>query len=80
MRRLDIPDDLQKKYGFAQLGPADGMVKNAIFGYNSRQLYKLDLRADLQNDGIAKIKAGYLDEGGERSNAAYGYVSRRGLG
>ena len=35
LRRLEIPDDLQKKYGFAPLGPADGMVKNAIFGYNS---------------------------------------------
>jgi len=79
-RRLEIPDDLQKKYGFASLGPADGTVKNAIFGYNSAQLYKLDLRADLQNDGISKIKAAYLEDGGQRSNTAYGYVSRRTLG
>ena len=79
-RRLEIPDDLQKKYGFAPLGLADGTVKNAIFGYNSAQLYKLDLRADLQNDGIAKIKAAYLEDGGQRSNTAYGYVSRRALG
>jgi hypothetical protein len=80
MRRLEIPDDLQKKYGFAPLGPADGMVKNAIFGYNSAQIYKLDIRADLQNDGISKIKTAYLEQGGERSNAAYGYVARRALG
>jgi uncharacterized protein len=79
-RRLEIPDDLQKKYGFAPLGPADGTVKNAIFGYNSAQLYKLDLHADLRNDGIAKIKAAYLEQGGERSNTAYGYVARRALG
>ena len=79
LRRLEIPDDLQKKYGFAPLGPADGMVKNAIFGYNSAQLYKLDIRADLQNDGIAKIKTAYLEQGGERSNTAYGYVARRAL-
>jgi hypothetical protein len=79
LRRLEIPDDLQKKYGFAPLGAADGMVKNAIFGYNSAQLYKLDIRADLHNDGIAKIKTAYLDQGGQRSNAAYGYVARRAL-
>jgi uncharacterized protein len=79
LRRLEIPDDLQKKCGFAPLGPADGMVKNAIFGYNSAQLYKLDIRADLQNDGIAKIKTAYLEQGGERSNTAYGYVARRAL-
>jgi uncharacterized protein len=79
-RRLEIPDDLQKKYGFAPLGPADGMVKNAIFGYNSAELYKFDLHAELQNDGMAKIKTAYLEQGGERSNAAYGYVARRALG
>lgn len=76
-RRLEIPDDLQKKYGFAPLGPADGMVKNAIFGYNSAQLYKLDIRAELHNDGMAKLKTVYLEQGGQRSNAAYGYVARR---
>jgi predicted TIM-barrel fold metal-dependent hydrolase len=78
-RRLEIPDDLQKKYGFAPLGPADGMVKNAIFGYNSAQLYKLDIRAELHNDGMAKLKTAYLEQGGQRSNAAYGYVARRAL-
>jgi uncharacterized protein len=55
-------------------------VKNAIFGYNSAQIYKLDIRAELQNDGMAKIKTAYLEQGGERSNAAYGYVARRALG
>jgi predicted TIM-barrel fold metal-dependent hydrolase len=80
MRRIEIPDDLQKKYGFAPLGPADGMVKNAIFGYNTAQLYKLDIHAELHNDGINKIKAAYLDQGGQRSNTAYGYVARRAFG
>jgi hypothetical protein len=53
------------------------MVKNAIFGYNSAQLYKLDIHAELHNDGISKIKTAYLDQGGQRSNTAYGYVARR---
>jgi predicted TIM-barrel fold metal-dependent hydrolase len=79
LRRIEIPDDLQKKYGFAPLGPADGRVKNAIFGYNSAQIYKLDIRADLQNDGLAKIKAAYLEGGGAPTNLAYGYVARRAL-
>jgi predicted TIM-barrel fold metal-dependent hydrolase len=77
MRRLEIPEDMQKKSGFAPLGPADGLVKQAIFGFNSARLYNLDIRAELHNDGIAKIKTAYLQHGGERSNTAYGYVARR---
>ena len=39
MRRLEIPEDMQKKHGFAPLGPADGVVKSAIFGGNAVRLY-----------------------------------------
>jgi uncharacterized protein len=77
MRRLEIPEDMQKKFGFAPLGPADGLVKQAIFGFNSARMYNLDIRAELHNDGIAKMKTAYLEQGGQRSNAAYGYVARR---
>jgi uncharacterized protein len=76
-RRLEIPDDMQKKYGFAPLGPADGPVKSAILGFNGARHYHLDLRAalnDMPFDGIAKQKAAYLENGGSPSNAAYGYV------
>jgi hypothetical protein len=45
LRRLEIPEDMQKKWGFAPLGPANGLVKRAIFGYNSAALYNLDLNA-----------------------------------
>jgi len=79
LRRLEIPEDMQKKFGFAPLGAADGAVKNKIFGYNSAEIYKLDIRAELHNDGISKIKTAYLEQGGERSNTAYGYVARRAL-
>src|SRR5215471_14722962 len=78
-RRLEIPEDMQKKFGFAPLGPADGAVKSAIFGYNAAQFYKLDLRAELaplKDDGIAKLKAAYLEGGALRSNTAYGYIAR----
>jgi len=76
-RRLEIPEDMQKKHGFAPLGAADGPVKGAILGYNGARHYHLDLHAaanELPMDGIAKRKAAYLENGGGRSNAAYGYV------
>ncbi len=77
-RRLEIPEDMQKKHGFAPLGAADGMVKNAIFGYNSARLYKLNLRADyapMEQDKFAAIKRRYELAGGFRDNATYGYVN-----
>ena len=45
MRRLEIPEDMQKKYGFAALGGADGPVKQMIFGGNAARLYRLNLKA-----------------------------------
>jgi predicted TIM-barrel fold metal-dependent hydrolase len=76
-RRLEIPEDMQKKHGFAPLGPAEGPVKGAILGYNGARIYALDLRAaadQLPYDGIAQRKAAYLEQGEGRSNTAYGYV------
>ncbi len=84
LRRLEIPEDMQKKWGFAPLGPADGFAKNQIFGYNSARLYNLTLRAEypsLSPDKFAQIKedyrlAGRLDE--LRDNAVYGFIAKRG--
>jgi predicted TIM-barrel fold metal-dependent hydrolase len=42
-RRIEIPKDLQKKFGFLSLGPADGSVKKAVFGLNAARLYGLTL-------------------------------------
>ncbi len=41
LRRIEIPDNMQKQFGFRPLGPADGPVKKAIFGLNSGRLYGL---------------------------------------
>src|SRR5277367_2916090 len=41
LRRLEIPEDMQKKYGFKPLGPADGKVKRQIFAENSLRLYHM---------------------------------------
>jgi len=76
LRRLEIPDELQKKYGLAPLGPADGKVKTAIFGGNNARLYnyKPQMRAELENDKLAEYKGLYEKHGAGRTNLAYGYA------
>jgi predicted TIM-barrel fold metal-dependent hydrolase len=78
LRRLEIPDDIQKKYGLAPMGPADGPVKRAIFGDNNARLYsfKPGERAALENDKLAYYKGIYEKHGSERTNLAYGYVNK----
>ena len=78
LRRLEIPEDLQEKHGFAPLGPADGKIKNAIFGRNAAPLYDLGDHFDyepMQRDTLDKMKAEYAISGIGRSNVAYGYVA-----
>jgi hypothetical protein len=79
LRRLEIPDEMQKKHSFAPLGSANGVVKSAIFGGNAARLYNINQRAALgtiTNDKIAAIKSEYVANGGLRSNTRYGYVPR----
>lgn len=40
-RRIEIPEDIQKKFGLAPLGPADGEVKTKIFGANAAKLHNV---------------------------------------
>ena len=78
LRRLEIPEALQKKYGYAPLGAADGPVKSAIFGDNNARIYnvKPSLRAELETDKLAEYKTLYAKHGAGRTNLAYGYVRR----
>ena len=76
LRRLEIPEEMQKKYHFLPLGPADGPVKNAIFGTNSARLYKYNRRADLSYHRIALGRDEYEREGPGRTNRRYGFVAR----
>ena len=85
MRRIEIPEDMMKKQGWKiPLGDGQGSVKNKIFGENSAKLYNLDaqkIAADAKafdNDKIAQMKAEYHAMGGDRSNAAYGYIAKEG--
>jgi predicted TIM-barrel fold metal-dependent hydrolase len=79
LRRLEIPDDMQKQHGFAPLGSADGPVKTAIFGGNAQRLYGYERRADLAADRFTAIKASYEENGVGRSNLRYGYVRKPAL-
>jgi predicted TIM-barrel fold metal-dependent hydrolase len=79
LRRLEIPEDMQRKHGFAPLGPADGPVKAAILGGNGARHYGItERRTELDRDGVGRMKAAYLGAGQDRSLAAYGYVVPRG--
>jgi len=79
LRRLEIPQDMQKKFGFAPLGPPDGPVKTAIFGGNSARIYKYNVQAELGTpDRFAQRKQQYLAAGPRRSNLRYGYVANPG--
>jgi hypothetical protein len=75
LRRLEIPEDMQKKYGYAPLGAPQGRVKSMIFGENSARLYKYDRRAELARDKVALARAAYERDGPGRTNLRYGYIA-----
>jgi hypothetical protein len=78
LRRIEVPEELQRKYNLPALGAADGPIKNAIFGENNARIYnfKPEQRAALASDKIAYHKAIYEQHGEGRTNMAYGYVNR----
>ena len=76
-RRLEIPEDLRKRHGFAALGEATGPLKSRIFWDNGAEIYGLkseDRQGNFDGDAIQEIKSEYLALGGQRSNKTYGYV------
>ncbi|HET9232625.1 MAG TPA: amidohydrolase family protein, partial [Candidatus Eisenbacteria bacterium] len=79
-RRMEIPENLQKKFGFTSLGDADGPVKRKILGENAARLYGIDVAktvAALDADKLATARTAYAEAGAERSNLAYGFVNKR---
>ncbi len=77
LRRLEIPEAMQKQHGFAPLGDANGPVKTAIFGGNNARLYGIEPRQAalaLEQDRFAAVKLEYEAHGAARSNLRYGYV------
>lgn len=81
MRRLEIPDDMRKRYGFPALGGPNSATKQMIFALNSVRLYGLKLRTaanapmpEYSEDRLAQLKAQYDMAAKEPTNLRYGYV------
>jgi predicted TIM-barrel fold metal-dependent hydrolase len=55
LRRLEIPEDMQKKFGFRPLGPANGPVKNRIFAANAAAIHPYSAAA-VNSDELARMK------------------------
>jgi hypothetical protein len=57
LRRLEIPEDMQKRYGFAALGGPTYRVKTAIFSGNNMRLYGRAKRSDLGDRFAARMRS-----------------------
>jgi hypothetical protein len=55
LRRLKMPEDLRKRFGFPPLGPAAGALKKRIFAGNAGQVYSFDAEG-LKTDKVARRK------------------------
>src|SRR5580704_10518321 len=76
LRRLEIPEDMQAKFGLQPLGAADGPIKTAIFSGNSVRLYNYKAPASwAKMDRFSALKEKYLKAGPSRTNLRYGYVA-----
>jgi uncharacterized protein len=76
LRRLEIPEDMQKRFGLKPLGPAGGPVKTAIFSGNSSRVYDYKAPAHWSKmDRFAALREEYLQSGPHRTNLRYGYVA-----
>jgi predicted TIM-barrel fold metal-dependent hydrolase len=73
-KRFQITDALCEKFGYAKLTKED---KAKIFGLNAARIYGVDVSAQrkaLPADTINKVRHAYFDQGGQRENAAHGWV------
>jgi predicted TIM-barrel fold metal-dependent hydrolase len=73
-KRFQISDEFCEKFGYKKISKED---KARIFGLNAAKLYNVDVKAKrkaLTADALEKMKVAYLERGGQRSNAAYGWV------
>lgn len=74
MKRFQISDKLCEKFGYQKLTKED---KAKIFGLNAAKIYNFDVNQQLKAlpaDSLSRIKTAYLEDGGQRDNAAAGWV------
>ncbi|MGL4397011.1 MAG: amidohydrolase family protein [Hyphomicrobium sp.] len=83
MRRMEIPEEMQKKFGFAPLGGDDSEVKRRIFGLNMAGIHGIDVNnlakhnVNLKTDKLQVAKEAYLKDGSDRTNAFYGFIDKK---
>jgi predicted TIM-barrel fold metal-dependent hydrolase len=73
-KRFQISDELCDKFGYTKLTKED---KAKIFGLNAAKIYGINAeekRKNIPKDKLSELKTAYLDMGGTRENAAYGWV------
>lgn len=73
-KRFQISDEMCDKFGYKKITDSD---RAKIFGLNAAGIYKVDVKAKrkgLPEDALDKMKVSYLEHGGHRENAAYGWV------
>ncbi|MBX3277303.1 MAG: amidohydrolase family protein [Acidobacteria bacterium] len=73
-KRFQISDEMCEKFGYKKITKED---KAKIFGLNAAKLYNVNVKAKrnaMPADTLDKLKIVYEERGGERSNAAYGWV------
>lgn len=73
-KRFQISDELCEKFGYKKITKED---KARIFGLNAAKIYGIDVnkkRTAFPADTFTRLKTAYLDGGGQRNNAAYGWV------
>ncbi len=77
LRRIEIPEAMQRQFGFAPLGDATGPVKAGILGENGARIYPVrrrGARLDWRNDRFAALKRDYEAAGPEPTRLAYGWA------
>lgn len=75
LRRFQIPERLQEKYGYAPLTALD---RELIFGLNSARLFGIDVGAQLKAipaDALSTMKTAYEAAGPEPSLTQYGWIA-----
>lgn len=73
-KRFQISDEMCTKFGYKKITKED---KARILGLNAAKLYNIDVKAKrkaLPADALEKMKIVYEGSGGQRENAAYGWV------
>lgn len=61
LRRLEIPEDLRKSFGYAPLGGAKSRTKEKIFALNGAELYKIDINSSQYRKGgtLQELREGF---------------------